>query len=293
MAKINSQFNFDEDQEMKTQPIHLSSDESEIASPPSSPIPQLPNNVPDTYSAITQLIAAQHEQMSLSGIYALQSPTTPPTSLISDDENEEVLTPIIGNPAQFLPYTPIRLPIPIQLCQQTTPIPDTPESPTPENCGQSDNFRPDDLPNQSSSIPLNNPPPNIMTVADRLRNLTLHPHPQRNEWVTGCLVCGKSYDQVIEETVADYLNQTAQSGDTVRERQIKKNAFIDGIQSEVFTFLPRECRRLPLKTAWSTPLTLMDSTWADRDMLCPYLKIKLTKISLNNLLFKSPRPSFL
>ena len=78
----------------------------------------------------------------------------------------------------------------------------------------------------------------ITTVADGLQNLTLHPHPQRNEWVTGCLVCGKSYDQVIEETVADYLNQTAQPGETVRERQIERNAFIDGIQSGVFTFLP-------------------------------------------------------
>ena len=144
----------------------------------------------------------------MSGISALQCPTTPPTSLISYDDNDEVLTPIIGNPAQFLPYTPTRQPIPVQLCQQTTPIPDTPESPTPENRGHSDHVRPDDIPNQPSSIPLNNPP-NITTVADGLRNMTLHPHPQRNEWVTGCLLCGKSYDQVIEETVADYLNQTA------------------------------------------------------------------------------------
>ena len=74
--------------------------------------------------------------------------------------------------------------------------------------------------------------------ADGLRNLTLHPHPQRNEWVMGSLVCGKYYDQVIEETVADYLNQTAQPGETVRERQIGRNALIDGIQSGVFTFLP-------------------------------------------------------
>ena len=91
-----------------------------------------------------------------------------------------------------------------------TPIPDTPESPTPENRGQSDIFRPYDIPNEPSSTILNNPP-NITTVADGLRNLTLHPHPQRNEWVTGCLVCGKSYDQVIEESVADYLNQRAHS----------------------------------------------------------------------------------
>ena len=72
MAEISSQFTFDEDQEMDTQPIYVSSDESEIDSSSSSPIPQLPNNVPETYSATTQLIAAQHEQMSLSDTSALQ-----------------------------------------------------------------------------------------------------------------------------------------------------------------------------------------------------------------------------
>ena len=54
--------------------------------------------------------------------------------------------------------------------------------------------------------------------------------------MTGCLVCGKSYEQVIEETGADYLNQTAEPVETVRERQIKRNAFNDGVQSGVFTF---------------------------------------------------------
>ena len=116
MAEIKSQFNSNEDQEMETQPIFLSSDESEIDPPSSSPIQQLPNDVPDTYRAITQPIAAQHEQISLSGTSALQCPNTPPTSLISDDENDDMLTPITGNPAQFLPYTPNRHPIPIQLC---------------------------------------------------------------------------------------------------------------------------------------------------------------------------------
>ena len=249
MTANHSQFKFDEDQEMETQPIYLSSDESEIDPLCSSPTPQLPNNVPDKDSAITQLIEAQHEQMSLSGTSTLQYPTTPPTSLISDDENDDMLTPIIGNPAQFLPYTPNRNPIPLQLCRQVQPITDTPESPTPDNRGQTDIFRPYDIPQQPPSIPLNDPPPNITTVSDELRNMTLHPHPQRNEWVTGCLVCGKSYNQVIEETTAEYLSQTAQSGKTVRERQIKRNAFIDGIQSGVFTFIPRECRRLPLVTA--------------------------------------------
>ena len=92
MVEMNSQFTIDEDQEMETQHIYLSSDESEIGSLCSSPIRQLPSNVPDTYSAITLLRAAQHEQMSLSGTSAPQYPTSLPTSLISDDENDEVLT---------------------------------------------------------------------------------------------------------------------------------------------------------------------------------------------------------
>ena len=292
MAEMSSQLSIEEDQEMETQPICLSSDESEIASPCSSPIPQLPKNVPDTYNAITQLISAQHEQMSLSGTSALHYPITPPTSLISDDENDELLIPIIGNPAQFLPYTPNRHPIPLQLCQQTTPIPDTPESPTPENRGQSDIFRPYDIPNQLSSTLLNNPT-NIWTVANGLQNLTLHPHPQPNEWVTGCLVCGKSYDQVIEETVADYLNQTAQPGERVRQHQIKRNAFIDGIQSGLFTFSPLECRKLAPVTTSSTPLITMDKTRAGRDTRCPYSKTKLTKLPSNNSLDKLPPPHFI
>ena len=158
MAEMNSQFNFDEDQEMETQPIYLSSDESEIDSPHPSPFPQLPNNTPDTYSAITQLIAAQHEQMSLSVTSAPQYPITPPTSLISDDNNDDMTTPIVGNPAQFLPYTANCHPISRQLYQQMTTIPDTPELLTPEKGGQSDIFRPYDKAQQPSTIPLNNPP---------------------------------------------------------------------------------------------------------------------------------------
>ena len=101
MAEMNSQSTIDEDQEMETKPIYLSSDESEIASPCSSSIPQLPNNAPDTYSAITHLIAAQHEQMSSSNNLAPRYPPTTPTSFISDDNNEEASTPILGNSAQL------------------------------------------------------------------------------------------------------------------------------------------------------------------------------------------------
>ena len=186
--------------------------------------------------------------MSSSGNSPLQYPTTPPISLISDEDSDEVLIPLIRNPDQFLPYTPNGHPITLQLFQQKTPNPDTTETQTLESHGQSDIFRPYDITNQPSSTLFNNPPPpNITTVADGFRIFALHPHPQRNEWVTGCLICGKSYDQVVQETVADYLNRTAQPSETVREREIKRNAFIGGIQSGVFNFLsPGKCRLPPV-----------------------------------------------
>ena len=228
MADLTTTFLIEKDEEpMATEPINLSSDESEYSTPNTTPDHQLECTYPD---AINQLIASQLEQRSNTGADTVFYQPTPNTPMISDDEYQMNPTPIVGNPEQYTPQIPPRRNHPIQLCQHVQPIPDTPESPTPENRGQSNDFYPD-------NIPLNNPP-NIIAVADELRNLTLHPHPQRNELVTSCLVCGKSYEQVIEETVADYLDQTAQPGETVRERQIKRNAFIDGVQSGVFTFIP-------------------------------------------------------
>ena len=227
MADMTTTFHIEEDQEpMATEPIYLSSDESEYSTPNTTPDHQFECIYPDS---INQLIASQLEQRSNMGTETIFYPPTLSTSMISDDEYLMNLTPIIGNPEQYTPQIPPRRNHPIQLCQHVQPIPDTPESPTPDNRGRSDKFYPD-------NIRLNNPP-NIIAVADELSNLTLHPLPQRNELLTSCLVCGKSYDQVIEETVADYLDQTAQPGEKVRERQIKRNAFIEGVQIGVFTFI--------------------------------------------------------
>ena len=227
-ADMTTTFRIEEDEEpMATEPINLSSDESEYSTPNTTPDHQPECIYPDS---INQLIASQLEQRSYIGAETIVYPPTPNTSVISDEEDPMNPAPIIGNPAQYTPQIIPRRNHPIQICQNMQPIPDTPQSPTPENRGQSDDFYPD-------NIPLHNPP-NIIAVTDELNNLTLHPHQQRHEWATGCLVCGKSYNHVIDETVADYLDQTAQPGETVRERQIKRNAFIDGVQSGVFTFIP-------------------------------------------------------
>ena len=216
MADMTTTFLIEEDEEpMTTERINLSSDESGYSTRNTTPDHQLECIYPNS---INQLIASQLEQRLNTGTETVFYPPTPNMSMISGDEYQMNPTPIIGNPEQYTPQIPPRRNHPIQLCQHVQPIPDTPESPTPENHGHSDKICPDDIPNQTSSIPPNNPP-NIMTVADGLRNLTLHPHPQSNEWVTGCLVCGKSYDQVIEETVADYLDQTARNTRNTRKKR--------------------------------------------------------------------------
>ena len=276
---MTTTFRIEEDEEpMATEPIYLSSDESEYSTPNITPDHQLECIYPES---ITQLIASQLEQRSNMGAETIVYPPTPNTSTMSDEEDLMNPTPIIGNPDQYTPQIPPRRHHPIKLCQNAQPIPDPPQSPTTENRGQSDDFYPD-------NIPLHNPPPNIVAVADELRNLTLHPHPHRNQTVTSCLVCEKLYDQVVEETVADYLDQTSKPGETVRERQIKRNAFIDGVQSGVFTFSPWECRRLPPVTAVSTPLITTGRTQSHRATLCPYLMTKIIELSFHKPLDKNP-----
>ena len=219
------------------------------------------------------------------------SPPAPNTFMISDEEELSNLTPVFENPEQYTSQIPQQRNHPVKLCQHVQRIPDTPKSAPPEDEGPKNIFRSYDLPKPLTSDSFNNLP-NIWTVANGLQNLTLHAC--TTQWMgAGFLGCGKSYDQVVEETVADYLNQTAQPGETVRERQIKRNVFIVVIRVGYSFFFPRERRKLLPVMAGITPSITMDKTWAYRDTRCPYLKIKLTKLLLNILLDKFPPPSFL
>ena len=111
------------------------------------------------HDAINQLIASQLEQRSNTGTETAFYPPTSNMSMNSNDHDSMDPTPIIGNPEQYTPQNPPWRNHPIQLCQHMQPNPDTPESPTPENRGHSDNTCPDDIPNPPPSILLNNPPP--------------------------------------------------------------------------------------------------------------------------------------
>ena len=176
--------------------------------------------------------------MSSSSNFALQYPTTPPTSLTSDDNNDEVFTPKFDNLAQLTPYTPIRHPTPLQLCQPTTPTPETRRNLRLQKivCNQTSSV-PTIFPNHRQLFHLTTPLLFRQWLLDcKIWHWTPIRHAMRGDGMFGLRqIIRPSYWKKI---VADYLNQTAQPGETVREGQKKRNAFIDGIQSGVFTFLP-------------------------------------------------------
>ena len=148
-ADMTTTFRIEEDEEpMATEPIYLSSDESEYSTPNTTPDHQPECIYPDP---INQLIASQLEQRSNMGAETTVYPPTPNTSMIPDDEDPINPTPIIRNPEQYTPQILPRRHHPIQICQYVQPIPDTPQSPTPENREQSDDLYPE-------NIPLHNPP---------------------------------------------------------------------------------------------------------------------------------------
>ena len=50
---------------------------------------------------------------------------------------------------------------------------------------------------------------------------------------------GNSDGEVLEEATAEYLQQMVENGEIVRERHLKRQAFIAEHQSGVIAFIPR------------------------------------------------------
>ena len=90
---------------MTTQPIYLSSAESEISTPHATPDQHHESIYSDT---INQLIGSQLEQTSNMGTATVFYRPTPITSMISDNEDQRKLTPKIGNPEQQTSHIPQR-----------------------------------------------------------------------------------------------------------------------------------------------------------------------------------------
>ena len=129
------------------------------------------------------------------------------------------------------------MPNPIEF-QQILPTKDTPESPTLSNRGSTSTFRPYDFPNTPTAT--NNQTVNVTnSITQKLEEQALHAQLEQKNQSSGCMVCGKSYKQVLEETTADYLQETAEPGRTVRERHLKRQADIARHQSGLIASTPR------------------------------------------------------
>ena len=74
-------------------------------------------------------------------------------------------------------------------------------------------------------------------VAQDLKQLASHPHSEVQQQTSGCIVCGKAYKQVLEEATTKNLQKTVELAETVRERHLKRQAFIAGGQCGVKAFI--------------------------------------------------------
>ena len=68
--------------------------------------------------------------------------------------------------------------------------------------------------------------PSVDVVAQQLKHLALLAHSEVQKQTSACIVCGKPYEQVLEEATAEYLRHTAELAETVSEAHLKRQAFI-------------------------------------------------------------------
>ena len=231
MTDYPTQFGPEENESMVVDRVDISSDERD-STPCSSPEHYFTAHSSDEYNAINQFKIVQPEET------VVGTPRPPYTwyiSLANSSVADETFADWSGwaqGPATGLLHSNFLGSHPMEFCRQLTPIPESPESPPPSGSNE---------PSSSTIYPLRE----ISTIPQELRNLTLRAHMQDDANITGCLVCGKPYEQVIDDTAADYLYQTAQTHETIRERLLKHRAFTDGLQCGVFTFLLRGMSQAP------------------------------------------------
>ena len=113
--------------------------------------------------------------------------------------------------------------------RQLSPIPEKAESPSLSDLTQQNIFRLYVLSDQPATSAFHLFP-DISKKAQDLQNLTLHAHLQDNAYITGRLVCGKHYNQVIEHTIAGCLEQPAEPHRTIRQRLLENREFLERLQ---------------------------------------------------------------
>ena len=129
---------------------------------------------------------------------------------------------------------------PIELCRTIVPGRDTPISPDTPN-RQPQLFRPYDLDNSGpsgSKTPTRDQAVDL--ISGHLENVAVtEPSAAEQQRFSHCLICGKPYEQIVDEAVIDYLLQTEKRGETMETKQAKREAFLAGMTAGTFMFVPR------------------------------------------------------
>ena len=125
---------------------------------------------------------------------------------------------------------------PIELCREIVPIRDSPASPDTPN-RKPEIFRPYDLPGPSNREEMQRDQ-TVDLVSGHLENIRIAASSAKPMY-SDCIVCGKSYGDIVVETVRNYLQRTAVQGESDSDEETRRVAFIAGIEAGTFMFVPR------------------------------------------------------
>ena len=129
---------------------------------------------------------------------------------------------------------------PIKYCSDLTPFADTSLSPPPHERGPTYSPRDCSLPPQSSQqLPLSS---HIQGINVRMASHCGQPNTAQ---YGDCIVCGRSYEQIKETAVLDYLDNTTHPGETYVESLKRRDAYLAGMDQGTVLFIPRGVSQAP------------------------------------------------
>ena len=126
---------------------------------------------------------------------------------------------------------------PIGLCRTIVPVADTPQSPDTPN-KRPDIYRPYDLPGPSERrMEPSSQGPNVSTITGHMEKVRLGQ--EESNQFSDCIICGKSYKEIVETAVQEYLRRTWIEGESRESVDSRRVAFLAGLQAGTFMFVPR------------------------------------------------------
>ena len=119
---------------------------------------------------------------------------------------------------------------PIKLCRNLVPQMDTPLSPPEKDRGPQYLY-------STPSCSLSSIATSMEAVTSHFDGMTLAESPSLHG-CSDCIICGKPVQQIQEETVNDYLDETVMVGESLAETQARRRAFLDWMNAGTFLLMP-------------------------------------------------------